>query len=86
MKRLLGLLISGALIAGSGGAALAQQSNQHDNTSVKQGAKDIGHDTKETAKATGKKVKKTSKKVVNKAAKETRKGADKVEDKTNPNK
>ena len=83
MKRLLGLLISGALIAGSSGAALAQQSNEN---SVKQSAKDVGKDTKNTAKATGHVVKKTSKKVVNKTAKTTKKGASKVEDKTNPNK
>lgn len=81
MKRLFGLLISGALIAGSGGAALAQQSNQQDN-SVKKSAKAVGNDTKKAAKATGKTVKKTTKKVVNKSAKATSKGANKVQDKT----
>jgi hypothetical protein len=79
MKRLIGLLISGALIAGGSGA-LAQ------DNSIKSTTKEIGHDTKKAAKATGKKVKKTTKKVVHKSAKVTRKGAEKVEDKTDNNK
>jgi hypothetical protein len=78
MKRLFGLLISGALIAGSGGAALAQQSN----SGVKQDFKDVGKDTKKAAKATGKTIWKTTKKVVNMGAKATSKGADKVQEKT----
>jgi uncharacterized protein HemX len=85
MKHLMSWLISGALIAGSGGAAMAQQSDKgsdKDKDGVKQTTKDVAHDTKKTAKATGKAVKKTTKKVVNKAAKETKKGAKKVEDKT----
>jgi len=82
MKQLMSLLISGALIAGSGGAAMAQQSNK-DKDSVKQTTKDVANDTKNAAKATGKAVKKTTKKVVHKAAAETKKGAGKVEDKTN---
>jgi gas vesicle protein len=85
MKRLMTLLISGALIAGSAGLATAQQSQtpqRSDNDSVKQTTKDVGHDTKRAAKATGKKVKNTTKKVVNKGAKATRKASEKVEDKT----
>jgi len=85
MKHLVSLLISVALIAGSGGAAVAQQSNK-DKDSVKQTTKDVANDTKKAAKATGKAVKKTTKKVVNKAATETKKGAEKVEDKTNSKK
>jgi hypothetical protein len=72
MKRLLGLLISGALIAGSG-AAFAQ---------VKDSAKTVAKDTKKTVKATGHTVKKTTKKTVNKTATVTKKGASKVENKT----
>jgi len=79
VKHLMSWLISGALIAGSGGAAMAQQS---DKDSVKQDTKDVAKDTKKAAKATGKAVKKTTKKVVNKTAKATKKGATKVEDKT----
>ena len=85
MKHLMSVLISGALIAGSGGAAMAQQSDKN-NDGVKQTTKDVANDTKKAAKATGKTVKKTTKKVVHKAANETKKGAEKVEDKTNPNK
>jgi hypothetical protein len=85
MKHLMSLLISGALIAGSGGAAMAQQSDK-DKDSVKQTTKDVANDTKKAGKATGKAVKKTTKKVVHKAASETKKGAEKVEDKTNPKK
>jgi uncharacterized protein HemX len=84
-KHLMSLLISGALIAGSGGAAMAQQSDK-DKDSVKQTTKDVANDTKKAAKATGKAVKKTTKKVVHTGAKETKKGAEKVEDKTNPKK
>jgi hypothetical protein len=80
MKRLFGLLLSGALIAGFGGAALAQ-SNQNGG-GVKQDIKDVGNDTKKAAKVTGKAVKNTTKKVVNKAAKATSKGAEKVQEKT----
>jgi hypothetical protein len=57
MKRLMTLLISGALIAGSAGLATAQRSQtsqQSDNDSIKKPAKDVGHDTKRAAKATGK--------------------------------
>ena len=79
MKRLMGLLISSAIIAGSVGLATAQQS---DKDRIKQATKDVGHDTKRAVKATGKHVKKTTKKVVNKGAKATRKNAQKVEDKT----
>ena len=78
MKRLFGLLISGALIAGSGGTALAQQSNSR----VKQDFKDVGKNTRKAAKATGKTIWKTTKKVVNMGAKATSKGADKVQEKT----
>ena len=75
MKRLMSLLISGALIAGSAGATFAQEK-------VKEKTKDVAHDTKKAAKKTGKAVKKTTKKVVHKSAQVTRKGAAKVEDKT----
>jgi len=85
MKHLIGLLVAGVLIAGSAGAAVAQQT-QNDKTTVKESVKDVGHDTKNAAKATGKVVKKTTKKVVHKSAKVTRKGASKVEDKTTPSK
>ena len=85
MKHLMSLLITGALITGSGGAAIAQQSDK-DKNSVKQTTKDVANDTKKAGKATGKAVKKTTKKVVHKAASETKKGAEKVEDKTNPKK
>jgi hypothetical protein len=57
MKRLMTLLISGALIAGLAGLATAQRSQtsqQSDNDSIKKPAKDVGHDTKRAAKATGK--------------------------------
>jgi len=83
MKCLLGLLISGALVAGSAGAAMAQPSPQD---SVKQSTKAVGRDTKKAAKATGRTVKKTTKKVVHKSAQTTQKGASKVENKTKPNK
>ncbi len=75
MKRLMTLLISGTLVAGSAGFALAQEG-------VKQATKDVGRDTKRAAKATGKTVKKTTKKVVHKGATVTKKGAEKVEGKT----
>ena len=75
MKRLLGLLISGALVLGSAGAVLAQDT-------VKQTTKNVGRDTKKVAKATGRTVKKTTKKVVHKSATTTKKGAAKVEKKT----
>jgi uncharacterized protein HemX len=81
IKHLMSVLISGALIAGSSGAAMAQQSNK-DKDSVKQTTKDVANDTKKAAKGTGKAVKKTTKKVVHKGAKVTRKSAEKVEDKT----
>ena len=84
MKRLLSLLVSGALLAGSGGIALAQQNGTTD--AVKHGAKDVGKGTKEVAKGTAKTVKKTTKKTVHKSAEATSKGAKKVEDKTNPTK
>jgi hypothetical protein len=74
MKRLLGLLISAALIAGSGGTALAQ--------GVKKDLKEAGKDSKKAAKATGRKVKKTSRKAANRGAKATSKGANKVQNKT----
>jgi hypothetical protein len=79
MKRLIGLLISGVLMAGSAGLGIAQQS---DKDSVKQSTKDVAHDTKRVAKTTGKQVKKTSKKVVHKGATVTRKASEKVQDKT----
>jgi hypothetical protein len=79
MKRLMSLLISGTLIAGSAGLAMAQQS---DKDGVKQTTKDVGHDTKRAGKAIGKEVKKTTRKVVHKGARVTQKGAEKVEDKT----
>jgi hypothetical protein len=79
MKRLIGLVISAVLIAGSG-AALAQQSNTNSAT---QDLKSAGHSTKEAGKSTGKAVKKGTKKGVNKTAKETKKGANKIEGKTN---
>src|SRR6185436_20837748 len=68
MKRLMALLISGALILGSAGLVTAQSqtAQESDNDSIKKPAKDAGHDTKRAAKATGKKVKKTTKKVVHK--------------------
>ena len=75
MQHLLGLLLSGALIAGSAGFTFAQDS-------VKDATKDVGHDTKRAVKATGKTVSKNTKKVVHKGAKVTRKGASKVENKT----
>ena len=85
MKDLISVLISGVLIAGFGGATMAQQAEK-DKDSVKQTTKDVGKDTKKAAIATGKAVKKTTKKVVNKAAEATKKGAAKVEDKTAPKK
>ena len=79
MKRLLGLLVSGALIIGGAGATFAQQDTKG---AIKEGAKDVGHGTKKVAKGTGKAVKKVTKKVVHKGAKVTKKGAEKVEGKT----
>jgi hypothetical protein len=76
MKRLLNLLIAGALVAGSTGLASVQDS-------VKSTTKAIGQGTKETAKSTAKTTKKTTKKVINKGAKGTQKGAATVEEKTN---
>jgi uncharacterized protein HemX len=76
MKRLMTLLISGALVAGSAGFTFAHQEG------VKQTTKDVGRQTKKAAKVTGKAVKKTTKKVVHKTAKVTKKGAAKVEGKT----
>ena len=78
MKRLLGLLISGALVAGTGGAALAQQTNPQDTTggakqgTTTQGTRDTTGATKSTT--TTKKTKKTTKKNVNKGATDTGKG------------
>jgi hypothetical protein len=78
MKRLLGLLISGALVAGSVGAALAQETNPQDTTSgakqgttsgAKQGTKNAGGGTN-TGTSTVKKTKKTTKKTVNKGSTE----------------
>ena len=78
MKRLLGLLISGALVVGSGGAALAQQTNLQDTTSgakqgttsaAKKGTKNAGGTT-DTGTTTVKKSKKTTKKTVKKGAPE----------------
>jgi hypothetical protein len=77
MKRLLNVLIAGALLAGSTGLASVQEG-------VKSTTKAIGQGTKETAKSTAKTTKKTTKKAVNKGAKETQKGAATVEGKTNP--
>jgi hypothetical protein len=82
MNRLIGLLISGALIAGSGGAALAQQSSQQDKGGLKQGFKNLGRDTKNVAVNTGKTVEKTTKKVVHKGEHATSKAPNKVENKT----
>jgi hypothetical protein len=84
MKRLMSLLISGVLVAGSAGAALAQKTDRDRDRkdSVKQTTKDVAHDTKRAAKATGKAVAKGTKKVIHKGANVTRKGAEAVEDKT----
>jgi len=79
MKRLMGLLISGALIAGSAGYTFAQEG-------VKQTTKDVAKGTKRAAKKTGKVVAKTTKKVVKKGATVTRKGAAKVKGKTDTKK
>jgi hypothetical protein len=79
MKRLLSVLIAGALFTGSAGLVSAQEG-------VKSTIKGIGHSTKHAAKATGKATKKTTKKVVNKGAKETKKGAGKVQHMTSPKK
>jgi uncharacterized protein YoxC len=91
MKRLLGLLISGALIAGSAGPiALAQQADKNDQ-GVTGAVKDVGKSTKDAADTTAKAAKKTTKKGVkttkkgvDKAAKGTKKGAEKVGDAVNP--
>jgi hypothetical protein len=80
MRQLIGLLLGAALMTGSAGAGLAQDTNN--NGSVKQSAKQAGRDTKQAAKSTGRTVKRGSKKAVNKTAKATRKGAGKVEQKT----
>lgn len=75
MKRLLGLLISGALIAGSGGAALAQQTtNPQDTSGAKQGTKGTGGETTTKKSTTTKKNKKTTKGNVNKGTTDTGKG------------
>jgi hypothetical protein len=79
MKRLLGLLISGALIAGSGGAALAQQTNPKDTTGgakqgTTQGTTQGTRDNTGATKSTTKKTKKTTKKSVNKGTTDTGKG------------
>lgn len=81
IKHLMSVLISGALIAGFGGAAMAQQPD-NDKDGVKQTTKDVANDTKKAAKATGRAVKKTTKSVVHKAAKGTKKTAEKVEENT----
>jgi hypothetical protein len=83
MKRLLGLLISGALVAGSGGAALAQQTHPQDTTSgAKQGTKNTGTDKTNAAKSTTKKTKKTTKKSVTKGTTDTGKGTGTTGEKT----
>ena len=85
MKRLLGLLLSGALFAGSAGIALAQETNkEHKGVTekTKDATKDAAHETKKAAKKTGKAVAKGTKKGVNKGAEVTKKGAGKVESKT----
>jgi hypothetical protein len=68
MKRLIGLLISGALVLGSAGLTFAQES--------------VLRETKRVATATGKTVEKTTKKIFHKGAHATRKGSSKVEKKT----
>jgi hypothetical protein len=91
MKRLLGLLISGAFIVASASPiALAQQPDKN-SQGVTGAAKDAGKGTKEAAGATGsaaekttKKGAKTTKKGANKAAKETKKGAEQAGEKANP--
>jgi hypothetical protein len=78
MKRLLNLLIAGALVTGSAGVASAQ------GEGVTGAVKDVGSATKHAAKTTGKATTKTTKKVVKKSAKGTKKGVEKVGDKANP--
>jgi Ni/Co efflux regulator RcnB len=80
MKRLMNVVISAALVAGSG-AALGQESKS-DKNRVMQTTRGVAHDTKRAAKATGRAVKRGTKKGVHKAAEVTRKGAGKVEQKT----
>jgi type IV secretory pathway TrbL component len=90
MKRLIGFLISGALIVGSAGpVAVAQQPDK--NKGVTGAVKDVGKGTEKAAKTTGKAVEKTTKKSVDttkkgvkKAAKGTKKGAEKVGETVNP--
>jgi hypothetical protein len=77
MKRLLNVLIGGALVAGSAGFASVQEG-------VKSTTKAIGEGTKKTAKSTANATKKTTKKAINKGAKGTQKGAATVEEKTAP--
>jgi len=61
MRRWMGLLISGALIAGVSVAAFGQEK-------VKEATRDVAKETGKVAKKTGKGVKKVTKKVVNKGA------------------
>jgi hypothetical protein len=83
MKRLLGFLISGALMVGSAGpVAVAQQPDK--NKGVTGAVKDVGKGTEKAAKTTGKAVENTTKKGVKKAAKGTKKGTEKVGETVNP--
>jgi hypothetical protein len=77
MKRLLNVLIAGALVAGSAGFASVQEG-------VKSTTKAVGEGTKNAAKSTAKPTKKTTKKAIHKGAKGTEKGAATVEEKTAP--
>ena len=91
MKRLLGLLISGALfLALVSPIALAQQPDKN-SQGVTGAAKDAGKGAKEAAgtisnaaEKTTKKGAKTTKKGANKAAKGTKKGAETAGEKANP--
>ena len=73
------------LLFGSVGALTATASQQQDDTTAKQDAKDAGHDTKNAAKKAGSATKKTTKKAAHKTAQKTDQASQKVEDKTKPN-
>lgn len=84
--KLIGWLISCALIVGSGEAPIFAQNHDADKNSVKQTTKVVAKDTKKGAKETGRAAKKTTKKAINKGAEATKKGAGKVENKTDSKK
>ena len=82
MKKVLGILATGALLSGL--SLMAQEGAKDDMKKAGGEVKEAGKATGRAAKHAGKGVAKGTKKGVHKAAGATERGADKVKDKTNP--